>query len=160
LKTPFIYGTQLLRIDEKHRITIGADFRRLIDPEMAGGAFVITLGDTGPCLYPEKYYEEIMNAQVPPRVAPNRDMSEYVQLKFNLAVTAKLDTQWRITLPESVIEDAKLGDDLALVGNQDHLRLYNRADWEQIRSYLIKNRGVIEARAIAELKEKKDETHP
>jgi DNA-binding transcriptional regulator/RsmH inhibitor MraZ len=160
LKTPFIYGYQLLKIDEKHRITIGADFRRLIDPEMAGGAFVITLGDTGPCLYPEKYYEELLNGQVPPRVAQGRDLSEYVQLKCNLAVTAKLDSQWRITLPESIIQDATLGDELALVGNQDHLRLLNRAVWEQKRSYLLKNRGAIEARATAALMQKKDESQP
>jgi hypothetical protein len=53
-----------------------------------------------------------------------------------------------------------LGDELALVGNQDHLRLLNRADWEQTRSYLLKNRGAIEARATAALMQKKDESQP
>jgi DNA-binding transcriptional regulator/RsmH inhibitor MraZ len=160
LIAPRIYGVQLLAIDEKRRITIGSDFRRLIDPEMVGGAFVLTPGDSATCLYPEKYYLELMNAQVPPHVAPSRDVAEYVQLKFNLAVTAKLDTQWRITLPDSVIQDGNLSSgELALVGNQDHLRLYNRADWEQLRSYLLKNRGAIEARATIALQPKKEEDH-
>ena len=160
MKTPFIYGTQLLTADDKKRITIGADFRRLIDPEMAGGAFVITLFNGIPCLYPERYYEELMNAQLPPQIAPDRDLVEYTQLKFALAVTAKLDAQWRITLPDSVIKDANLGTDLALVGNRDHLQLHDRKSWEILRAKLIKESGAIEARATAALKSKKDETHP
>ena len=94
MRTPFIYGTQLLTADEKKRITIGADFRRLIDPEMAGGAFVIAMGNRVPCLYPEKYYEDLMNAQLPPEIAPNSSLMKYTYLKFGLAVTAKLDAQF------------------------------------------------------------------
>lgn len=160
MKTPFIYGSQLLTADDKKRITIGADFRRLIDAEMAGGAFVITMANRITCLYPERYYEELMNAQLPPQIAPDRDLAEYTQLKFALAVTAKLDAQWRITLPQSVIDDADLKTDLALVGNRDHLQLYNRKAWEALRANLIKDSAVIEARATAAFKQKKDEVHP
>ena len=160
MRTPFIYGTQLLTADEKKRITIGADFRRLIDPEMAGGAFVITLGNRVPCLYPEKYYEELMNAQLPPEIAPDPNVRKYTHLKFGLAVTAKLDTQWRITLPDSVIKDGDLGNDLALVGNRDHLQLYNRKDWEDIRVKLIQESSEVETEVSKILKIKKEQIHP
>ena len=112
---------------------------------------MIVPSDPGVCLYPEKYYKEKMNTQVPPRAAPSREIAEYIEAQFNLGIPVKLDGQWRITLPEELTADGELKGELALVGNQDHLKLVTRKAWEERKAYLLKNRAVILERAAAAL---------
>ncbi len=86
-----------------------------------------------------------------PRQPPSREIAEYIEAQFNLGIPVKLDAQWRITLPDEVTADGSLKGELALVGNQDHLKLIPRKTWEQRRDYLLKNRAVILERAAAAL---------
>jgi DNA-binding transcriptional regulator/RsmH inhibitor MraZ len=153
LNAPSIIGCQLLSVDDKRRITIGADFRRQLEPEITGGALVIVPNDPGVLMFPEKYFKEMMNSQVPPKAAPSREIAEYIEAQFSLGIPVKLDAQWRITLPDEVTADGGLKGELALVGNQDHLKLIPRKVWDERRAYLLKNRAVILERAAAALKE-------
>lgn len=104
-------------------------------------------------LYPEKYYEQLLMSLMPPDIIPNDDLTEYAQMTFAMAERVELDNQGRIGLPSSLLKDAGLGNEVALIGMRDHLELWNRADWDQRRMHVLEQGRDIEIKGKAALKE-------
>ena len=118
-------------IDGKGRVLISNKLRNLIDVDEHGSNFYLVLGANGIlCLYPEKYFEQIVLAVDPKTTAPNEAVA-FERMSFALASKVELDAQGRLLLNERLRKRAGLKDQITLVGVRDHIELWNNENWEQ-----------------------------
>ena len=123
-------------VDGKGRVLISNRLRSQIDCDEHGSNFYLVLGANGIlCLYPEKYFEQIVLAVTPSAVAPDEAVV-FERMTFALASKVELDGQGRLLLNERLRKRAKLKEKITLVGVRDHIELWNSENWEQ---YLTDN---------------------
>jgi len=96
--------------------------------------FYLVLGANGIlCLYPEKYFEQIVLAVAPETTAPDEAVA-FERISFALASKVELDNQGRLLLNERLRKRAALKEQITLVGVRDHIELWNSENWEQYLS--------------------------
>ena len=118
-------------IDGKGRVLISNKLRNLIDVDEHGSNFYLVLGANGIlCLYPEKYFEQIVLA-VSPKATPPDETVAFERMSFALASKVELDGQGRLLVNERLRTRAGLKDNITLVGVRDHIELWNNESWEQ-----------------------------
>jgi len=118
-------------IDSKSRVLISNKLRNQIDADEHGSNFYLVLGANGIlCLYPEKYFEQIVRAVAPAAAAPDETVA-FERISFALAGKVELDAQGRLLLNENLRKRAGLKDRITLVGVRDHIELWNSETWEQ-----------------------------
>jgi MraZ protein len=116
-------GTHQTKVDEKGRIKVPADFKRLVD-ELYGPKFFITSRDGQRAeIYPMKEWERIEDelANAPSSGAKSRlmDATNY----FGQVV--EMDAQGRLLIPQILREKGKLKGDVAVIGKHQRLDLVN-----------------------------------
>lgn len=118
-------------VDGKSRVLISNKLRNQIDVDEHGSNFYIVLGANGIlCLYPEKYFEQIVLAVAPETIAPDEAVT-FERMSFALASKVELDSQGRLLLNEKLRKRAGLKSHITLVGVRDHIELWNSESWEQ-----------------------------
>jgi MraZ protein len=139
-KSSGIYAMLLLTgeyqhvVDSKSRVLISNKLRNQIDVDEHGSNFYLVLGANGIlCLYPEKYFEQIVLAIAPGKNAPDEAVA-FERISFALSSKVELDGQGRLLLNERLRKRAGLKDQITLVGVRDHIELWNNEDWEQYLS--------------------------
>ena len=121
-------------LDDKGRILVSNRLRNQIDVDENGSNFYLVLGANGIlCLYPERYFEQIVLSVAPGATAPDEAVA-FERMSFALASKVELDGQGRLLLNEKLRKRAGLKDDITLVGVRDHIELWNSQDWEQYLS--------------------------
>ena len=118
-------------IDSKSRVLISNKLRNQIDSDEHGSNFYLVLGANGIlCLYPEKYFEQIVLAVAPGTTAPDEAIA-FERMSFALASKVELDAQGRLLLNDRLRKRAGLKDQITLVGVRDHIEIWNNENWEQ-----------------------------
>ena len=118
-------------IDGKGRVLITNKLRNLLDDDEHGSNFYLVLGANGIlCLYPEKYFEQIVLA-ISPKAMPPDETVAFERMSFALASKVELDGQGRLLVNERLRTRAGLKDNITLVGVRDHIELWNNENWEQ-----------------------------
>jgi len=121
-------------IDDKSRVLISTRLRNQIDAEEHGSNFYLVLGANGIlCLYPEKYFEQIVLSVAPTTAAPDEAVA-FERMSFALASKVELDAQGRLLLNDRLRKRAGLKNQITLVGVRDHIELWNSKSWEQYLS--------------------------
>jgi len=121
-------------VDGKGRVLVSNKLRSQIDVDEHGRNFYLVLGANGVlCLYPEKYFEQIVLAVAPGATAPDEAVA-FERISFALASKIELDGQGRLLIGEKLRKRAGLADDITLVGVRDHIELWNNEDWERYLS--------------------------
>ncbi len=118
-------------IDDKSRVLISNKLRGQIDVDEHGSNFYLVLGANGVlCLYPEKCFEQIIQAVAPATSAADEAVS-FERMSFALASKVELDSQGRLLINERLRKRAGLGNQITMVGIRDHIELWNSENWEQ-----------------------------
>jgi len=118
-------------VDGKSRVLISNKLRNQIDSDEHGTNFYLVLGANGIlCLYPEKYFEQVVLSVAPHTTAPDEAVA-FERMSFALASKVDLDAQGRLLLNENLRNRAGLKDNITLVGVRDHIELWNSQTWEQ-----------------------------
>ena len=134
VNSPLFVGEYELTIDEKSRLSIPADVRRLLDPERDGRCLFLTLGlNRKLWLYTEKRFEFLAD-QVPADIAPGAATLKYDQITFSSTNRVDLDKQGRILIPDKSKRRTGLGNVITLFGARDHLELWNRDEFDRFMS--------------------------
>jgi MraZ protein len=121
-------------IDGKNRVLVSNKLRNQIDVDEHGANFYLVLGANGIlCLYPERYFEQIVLSVAPQTAAPDEAVA-FERMSFALASKVELDAQGRLLLNERLRKRAGLKDQITLIGVRDHIELWNNEDWEQYLS--------------------------
>ena len=118
-------GSAPAKIDDRGRIKVPTDFRRIFDDSYGPEVFVTSfLGDCTH-LYPFSEWEGIeqMVAKLPSTAPRKRRFLERVAY---YGQRGRLDGQGRIVIPQILRESAGMAGDVVVLGLDDHLEIWNR----------------------------------
>jgi MraZ protein len=139
-------GNYELVVDDKNRLSLPAEVRRAIDPDLDGTFFYAVTGTNGKLwLWPEKQYE-LHAAGRSSNIAPDENDLLFDHLSFALAQKVEWDKQGRMGIPEKVMRKTGLGREVTLAAARDHLELWDRAEWSAHETELERRRAEIVAR--------------
>jgi MraZ protein len=123
-------GHHSARVDEKGRLKLPAEFKRQIDKEY-GLEFYITSRDgkeaeVHPLTEWQKFEEKL--AQLPSFHAAKKKLLKWLNY-FGQQV--EMDGQGRVLLPQVLREKARLAGDVIVYGEETHLKVANREEYER-----------------------------
>lgn len=122
-------GTHHRTLDEKHRVAIPKPLREALESGETTQLFLAPSTDGALSLYPEATFRRL--GERLQSASPNaRQVREYARLFFARATAGRIDNQGRLRIPTELVELAKLGGEVVLVGIQDHVEIWPRASWE------------------------------
>jgi len=117
-------GNHPARVDEKGRLKMPADFKRLVD-EKYGSQFYITSKDGKRAeIYPLKEWEKIEEklAQIP---SMNPAKKKFLDVTNYYGQVVEMDSQGRLLLPQLLRESAKVTAEVVVFGSQTYLEVVN-----------------------------------
>lgn len=123
-------GNALAKVDDKGRLKIPAVFRALIEPKYGSEYFVTSLRGESVRLYPMEVwtrFEERLagSPSFDPAVMRLRNAVNYY------GQTAVMDPQGRILLHPLLRDSAGTRGEVAVIGQQDFLEVWNRSAFEE-----------------------------
>jgi transcriptional regulator MraZ len=118
-------GSSPAKIDDKGRLKIPTDFRRLLEERFGQDLFVTSLKGDSALLYPLPVWEELEERlrKVP---STDRPKARYLARVSYFGQQVRLDLQGRIVLPQILRESAGMAGDVVVTGELDHLVVWNR----------------------------------
>jgi MraZ protein len=136
------YGTHEHTIDEKNRLTLPAKFR-----EALGGGVVLVRGIDGTVdVYPRKSWEASAE-RISALDSLTREAREMKRFVFAGATVTDLDKQGRVLVPPDLVRHASLGRDVAVVGVDDRIEIWDRPQWANHVSAIEGSVGDVAERA-------------
>ena len=128
-------GTYDYTVDTKGRVNIPARFRRTL-PAGDKKTFVITRGADG-CIdvWPLHEWAD-REAKLKSLSGNQKDHRLMVRLLLQDASESQFDSQGRISIPPPLLDKAKIGKDVKILGALDHIELWNPDTYD---SYLRDN---------------------
>ena len=123
-------GNALAKVDDKGRLKLPSVFRSTIEPKYGSEYFVTSLRGESVRIYPMQVWEEIEG-----RLSEASSLNPSV-MRFKDAVnyyghSATMDSQGRILIHPLLREKAGVNGEVAVLGQQDYLGVWNRAAFEK-----------------------------
>jgi len=140
-------------IDDKGRLAIPSQVRNAMDPQEDGTGFYLVPDVRYLQLIPEKLFKKLA-ANVTAGLALSPEAAKVRRMVFGSATYLEPDKQGRVIIPERFMADAKKRDpftqtvlerEVTLVGNNDRLELWNRADLNAHMRELLADRASLQA---------------
>ena len=124
-------GNYQARVDDKGRVKIPAAF--LEELRQQGNKFYVT-SETGESarVYPMKAWNEI-EAKLEKLPSYNRAKQRFLTQTNYYGQVVELDAQGRILVPPILREAANTRGDVFVMGNLDHLQIWNNARFAEMR---------------------------
>lgn len=117
-------GNNPARVDDKGRLKIPADVKRVIDERYNKQFYVTSLDGKVAKLYPLEEWERIeQKLQTLPVTLPARN--QYVLVTSYWGKVVEMDDQGRILLPQKLRDQAGLTAEVDVLGCQTHLEIHN-----------------------------------
>jgi MraZ protein len=123
-------GNHPTRVDEKGRLKLPAEFKRLVD-EQYGAQFYITSKDGRSAeIYPLQEWQKIEEklAGIP---SLNPAKKKFLNRVNYYGQMSEMDGQGRVLLPQILRETAKLAGDVVVFGVQTYLEVANHDEFKQ-----------------------------
>ena len=118
-------GSSPTKIDDKGRLKIPTDFRRILEERFGQqDLFVTSLQGDSALLYPLPVWEEIEERL---RAVPSTDRAKakYLARVSYYGQQVKIDVQGRLLIPQILRESAGMTGDVVVMGELDHLVVWN-----------------------------------
>ncbi len=127
-------GEQALTLDAKNRLVVPSKFRTFLTDEDKKGFFIMvnpTRGERCLRLYPRSFWARLERSLLKKADAV-ADPSEYLRLVAAHGDFAPIDAQYRFVVPQKLVDFARLGRDVIMVGNHGWLEIWDPGEWETI----------------------------
>lgn len=117
-------GHSPTKIDDKGRLKVPADFRRIIEEKYGKDCFITSTDGERALVYPLPVWFELQArlAKVPSASQAKAKLLERVNY---FGQVSALDAQGRVLVPAVLREVAGIADDVVVLGSQDHLIVWN-----------------------------------
>ncbi len=117
-------GSSPAKIDDKGRLKIPTDFRRVLEDRHGPELFVTSVVGDSALVYPLPVWEEV-EARL--RAAPSTDpiKTRFLERVNYFGQQVQLDVQGRILIPQLLRESAGMSGDVVVSGQLDHLVVWN-----------------------------------
>jgi MraZ protein len=117
-------GNYQTRVDDKFRLKLPADFKRLVDDDY-GPVFYITSQDGKRAqLWPMKVWEAY-EAKIVQLEESDPDREDFLNVTSYYGQTVEMDSQGRVLLPQVIRQTAKLTGEVNVLGMQTILEVVN-----------------------------------
>src|SRR5260221_2807213 len=123
-------GSDTYSVDAKGRVSIPSKMRRNIHPE-AHGTFVLTRG-LEKCLYcyPLDEWKKLESSIQNLQQESDQDRF-YLRMLMQYSEELVADTQYRLLIPQSMLEFAEIKREVYFIGVLDHIELWNPANFKR-----------------------------
>lgn len=117
-------GSAPTKIDDKGRLKIPTDFRRLLEERYGADLFVTSVMGDSALLYPLPVWEEI-EQRLAAMPSTDRVKARYLERVNYFGQQVRLDQQGRILIPQILREKASINGDVVVSGQLNHLVVWN-----------------------------------
>ncbi|HSS75865.1 MAG TPA: division/cell wall cluster transcriptional repressor MraZ [Thermoanaerobaculia bacterium] len=117
-------GSAPAKIDDKGRLKIPTDFRRLLEDRWGPELFVTSVQGESALLYPLPVWEEI-EQRLSSMASTDVTRVRYLERVNYYGQQVRLDVQGRILIPQILRESASVSGDVVVSGQLDHLVIWN-----------------------------------
>lgn len=119
-----LMGHSPAKIDEKGRLKIPADFRKLIEEKYGPDCFITSMDGERALVYPLPVWYDFQArlAKVPSTSVARIKILERVNYYGQLST---FDAQGRVLVPLILRNVAGITDEVVVLGSQDHLEIWN-----------------------------------
>ena len=130
-----LMGHAPAKVDDKGRLKIPAEFRKIIEQKFGLECFITSEDGQKALIYPLAVWFDYQArlAKVPSASQPKKKLLE--RLNY-FGSTGTIDAQGRVLIPTILRRDAAIADDVVVIGNNDHLIVWNE---ERIQRRLAEN---------------------
>jgi len=120
-------------VDEKGRLKVPVDFRKVIEEQYGRDCFITSQDGEKALIYPLSVWNDFTArlARVPATSQAKQRLLERVNY-YGQAGT--LDAQGRLLVPAVLRDVAAIKDDVVVIGNQDHLIVWNEERIQKLLS--------------------------
>jgi len=117
-------GHSPAKIDEKGRLKVPANFRKIIEERYGADCFITSMDGERALVYPLPVWFEFQSrlAKVPSTSQAKAKLLERVNY---FGQVGTLDAQGRLLVPAVLRDVAAINDDVVVLGSQDHLIVWN-----------------------------------
>lgn len=123
-------GSSQAKIDDKGRLKVPTDFRRLLEETYGSDLFITSVDGDRALVYPLPVWEEIeQKLQAAP--STHRPKQRYLKRVSFYGSQVRLDGQGRIVVPPILRNTAEIVGEVVVSGHLDHLEIWNRQNLEQ-----------------------------
>lgn len=117
--------------DAKQRLSIPAKYRRSAsngreETQVAWYCFPWREGIIR--IYPEETFERLAS-EGSATLFPDEDEAEFAAAFYGMVERVEMDSAGRVILPRQTVQDAKLGNEVVIVGARDRLEVRDKAAW-------------------------------
>ncbi|HEX2645555.1 MAG TPA: division/cell wall cluster transcriptional repressor MraZ [Thermoanaerobaculia bacterium] len=117
-------GSAPAKIDDKGRLKIPTDFRRLIEESHGPELFVTSVQGDSALIYPLPVWEEI-ESRLMAMPSTDRTKTRFLERVSYFGQQVRIDVQGRILIPQLLREKADMNGDVVVSGQLDHLVVWN-----------------------------------
>jgi len=119
-----LMGHAPARVDDKGRLKIPADFRKLIEDKYGSDCFITSIDGERASVYPLPVWYDFQTrlSKVPSASVAKSKLLERVNY---FGQPATIDAQGRVLIPSILREVAAIADDVVVLGSTDHMIVWN-----------------------------------
>lgn len=119
-----LMGHSPAKVDEKGRLKVPANFRKLIEDKYGSDCFITSTDGERAAIYPLAVWYDFQNrlAKVPSTSVAKTKLLERVNY---FGQVSTIDAQGRVLVPAVLRSVAGIAEDVVVIGNQDHLIIWN-----------------------------------
>ncbi|MGA9643520.1 MAG: division/cell wall cluster transcriptional repressor MraZ [Terriglobales bacterium] len=117
-------GNHPTRVDEKGRLKVPAEFKRVIDEKYAQRFYITSLDGVIAQIYPFEEWERI-EQKLAQLSAYNPTKKKFLTRTNYYGQVVEMDGQGRLLIPQILRESAQLRGDVAVLGNLTYLEVRN-----------------------------------
>ena len=119
-----LMGHAPAKIDEKGRLKVPAGFRKIIEERYGQDCFITSIDGERALIYPLPVWYDFQSrlAKVPSTSQAKAKLLERVNY---FGQVASIDQQGRVLVPAVLRSVAAIADDVVVLGNTDHLIVWN-----------------------------------
>lgn len=130
-----LMGHAPAKVDDKGRLKIPAEFRKIIEQKFGPDCFITSTDGQRALIYPMPVWFDYQArlAKVPSASVARTKLLE--RLNY-FGQTGAIDQQGRVLIPTILRSVAAIADDVVVIGNNDHLIVWNE---ERIQRRLAEN---------------------
>ncbi|HWB19826.1 MAG TPA: hypothetical protein VG711_05970 [Phycisphaerales bacterium] len=135
-----------------------SELREALERMQAGDRFYATQGPNDALwLMPDATFSEMVKA-FKSSLLPNQKVTEYSELVFSQTRVVELDKNGRVLLPEEMLVETGVGDEIAILGMNDHMEVWNAEKWKKEAAERRARKKELMERAMGVMEEKRMNT--
>lgn len=123
-------GSARAKIDEKGRLKVPTDFRRVLKNQYGSSVFITSVDGHATMIYPLPIWEAIEDrlAHLP---STDRVKQRYLERVSYYGQQARMDAQGRVVIPPILRDSAEMVGEVVVSARLDHLEVWNRERLEE-----------------------------